>query len=106
LITTQSVTDALALFMTQDLYPKHQVDAELFDGENNGQKEPASDDAEGKGGSSAELIAPNPIRSSAVGQIHHSAPGQVDADIPSGSGQKRKRVPLASKRKPSKSSTD
>jgi hypothetical protein len=79
--------------MTQDLYPERQVDVELSDGENDGQKEPADDDAEGKGGSSTELIALNPIRSSMVGQIHHSAVGQVDAVVPSWSGQKKETCP-------------
>jgi hypothetical protein len=76
----------------------------LSDGDNNGQKEFAGDDSEAKGGSSAEPIAPNLIGSSVASQTHHSAVGQVDAAVPSGSGQKSKHVPLSTKCKPSKSS--
>jgi hypothetical protein len=78
----------------------------LSDGDNDGKKVSTGDDAEGKGGSSAELIAPNLIGPSAVGQTHHSATGQVDAAVPLRGGQKRKHVMLASKCKPSKSSVD
>jgi hypothetical protein len=72
----------------------------VSNGDNNKQKESVGNDAEGKGRSSAESIAPNLIGPSTVGQSHHSTA------VPSGSGQKRKRVLLASKCKPSKSSTD
>jgi hypothetical protein len=100
LVTTQSVTNAPALFTTQDLYPTSHVDVELSDGDNNGQKESAGDDVKGNVESSAEPIAPNLIGPSAAGQSHHSTV------VNSGSGQKRKHVLLASKRKPSKSLAD
>jgi hypothetical protein len=54
----------------QDLYPDREVDAELPDEDNNGQKEPASDDAGGEGAPSVETLAPNPIGSSLAGEPH------------------------------------
>jgi hypothetical protein len=86
--------------MTHDLYPTRQVDIELSNGDKNEKKESVGNDAEGKGRSSAESIAPNLIGPSTAGRSHHSTAA------PSGSGQKRKHVLLASKCKPSKSSAD
>jgi hypothetical protein len=44
----------------------------MSDGDNNVLKEPAGDDADGRGATSAEHVAPNPIDSILVGQAHSS----------------------------------
>jgi hypothetical protein len=72
----------------------------LSDSDNDGQIEPADDDAGGQGAPSTEPIAPNPIGSSMAEQICPSVADQTTTAIPSGSGQqKKKHVVLASKRK-------
>jgi hypothetical protein len=58
------VTDTPLLLMTQNLYPHHHINVELSDGDNNGWMMPSDDDTEGRGASSIEQIAPNPIGSS------------------------------------------
>jgi hypothetical protein len=100
------VTDIHVSHMVEDLYPNHQVDVELSDGDNNGRKESASDDTEDKGTPLAKPIAPNSISSGMAGQTHPSTADQVDTTVASGGGHKSKCVMLASKHKPSKSSTD
>jgi hypothetical protein len=81
-----------------DLYPTHQVDAELSDSDNDGQNEPTGDDARCQGVPSTESIAPNPIGSSMAEQIHPYAVDQTTTIIPTGSGQQKKKcVVLASK---------
>jgi hypothetical protein len=71
----------------------------LSDGDNdNGQNKPTGDEAEGKGAPSTEPIAPNPTNSGMVGDIRPSTIRQIAA-APSGSRQKKKHVPLSSKRK-------
>jgi hypothetical protein len=92
--------------MTQNLYPGHQNDAELLDGDDNRQLKPSSNDTEDGGAPSVEQIAPNPIGSSALGQVHSSAADQVDPTIPSASGQKRKRALLSLKHKQPKPPVD
>jgi hypothetical protein len=92
--------------MVQDLYPDHQVDVELSDGDNNRRKESAGNDAEDKGAPLAEPTAPNLISSNAAGQTHPSAADRVDTTTASGIGHKRKHALLAYKCKPSKSSAD
>jgi hypothetical protein len=56
----------------QNLYLDRQVDVELSAGNNNVLKEPAGDDADGGGVTSAEHIAPNSIGSNVLGQAHPS----------------------------------
>jgi hypothetical protein len=51
----------------QNLYPDHQVDVELSDGNNSVLKEPAGDDADGRGATSAEHVAPKLIDSNLLG---------------------------------------
>jgi hypothetical protein len=85
--------------MTQNLYPDHQNDVELLDGDDNRRLKPSGNDTEYGGAPSVEQIAPNPIGSSALEQVHSSAADQVDPTIPSASGQKRKRALLSLKRK-------
>jgi hypothetical protein len=70
----------------QNLFPDHQVDVELSDGDNNVLKEPASDNADGGGATSAEHIAPNPIGSNMLGQAHPSVVDRVNATTPSTGG--------------------
>jgi hypothetical protein len=60
-------TNIFCWLAIQDLYPNREVDAELSDEDNNRQKKPAGDDAEGKGAPSVEALAPNPIGSSLAG---------------------------------------
>jgi hypothetical protein len=92
--------------MTQNLYPGHQNDAELLDGDDNRRLKPSGNDTEDGGAPSVEHIAPNPIGSSALEQVHSSAADQVDPTIPSASGQKRKRALLSLKRKQPKPPVD
>jgi hypothetical protein len=92
--------------MTQNLYPDHQIDVELSDRDNNGRTKPSSDDTKGGGASSVEQIAPNPIGSSMLEQVHPSVADQVDTAVPSAIRQKRKHAPLSLKRKQLKPPTD
>jgi hypothetical protein len=92
--------------MIQNLYPDHQIDVELSDGDNNGRSKPSSDDTEGGGAPLVEQIIPNPIGSSALEQVHTSVADQVDTTVPSTSKQKRKRTPLSLKRKQPKPPAD
>jgi hypothetical protein len=72
LLFIRSVTDTLALFMTQNLYPDHQINVELSDGDDNGRPKPYGDDAEDSGAPSVEHIATNLIGSSTMEQVHSS----------------------------------
>jgi hypothetical protein len=100
------VTDIRVSPVVQDLYPERQVDVELSNGDNNGRKESAGDDAEDKGASLAEPIAPNLISYGVAGQTHAPTADRIDPTVASGSGHKRKHIVVGSKRKPSKSLTD
>jgi hypothetical protein len=71
----------------------------VSDDDNNVLKEPAGDDADGGGVTSAEHITPNPIDSNLLGQAHPSVVNQVNATAPSAGGQKRKCPPPALKHK-------
>jgi hypothetical protein len=53
----------------------------------------ADDDANGRGTTSAEHVAPNPIDSNLLGQAHPSVVDRVEATTPSAGGQKWKRPP-------------
>jgi hypothetical protein len=83
---TWSVTDTLVLLLTQNLYPGHQIDVELSDGDDNGRLKPSGDDTEDGGAPSVEQITPNPIDSSTLEQVHSLAANQVDPTVPSASG--------------------
>jgi hypothetical protein len=100
------VTDIHVSLVVQDPYPDRQVNIELSNGDDNGRKEHASDDAEDRGAYLAEPIAPNPISSSVAKQTHPSAAGRVDTTVTSGSGQKKKHLMPPLKHKPSKSLVD
>jgi hypothetical protein len=71
-------------FVIHDLYPAREIDVELFDEDNNGQKEPAGDDAEGGGAPPVETLASNPIRSSLAEKSHPSTADQITTTAPSG----------------------
>jgi hypothetical protein len=76
----------LCCLQTQNLYPDRRVDVELSDGKNNVLKEPAGDDVDGGGATSAEHITPNPIDSNLLGQAHPSVVDRVKATAPSTGG--------------------
>jgi hypothetical protein len=83
----------------QDLYPDRQVDIGLSDGENNNrQNKSAGNDTEGKRVPSIKPISPNPTGPSMAGNTRPLAVGQI-VTAPSGSKQKKKHVPLATKHK-------
>jgi hypothetical protein len=65
-------------------------------------KEPTDDDADDRGATSVEHVAPNPTDSNLLGQAHPLVVDQVEATAPSTDGQKRKCPPPALKRKQSK----
>jgi hypothetical protein len=69
---TRSVTDTLALLTTQNLYPDHQINVEILDGDDNGQLKASSNDTGDSGAALVEQIAPSPIGSSALEQVHSS----------------------------------
>jgi hypothetical protein len=94
----------LIISSEQNLYPPHQVDADLFDNTGEDRRQTAGDDVEGPGIPSIEPITSNPIGSSMAAPVcPPSADQPVSAAPPSG-GQKQKRISLASKRKVTTSS--
>jgi hypothetical protein len=56
-------TDIFCWLAIQDLYPHHEVDAELSDEDYIGWKESTDDDAEGDEAPLVEALAPHPIGS-------------------------------------------
>jgi hypothetical protein len=89
----------LILSVKQDLYPPHQVDADLSDSTSEDQNQTAGNDVEGPGILLIEPITSNPIGSNMAAPV---CPPVVDRPVsaaPSSGGQKRKRIRLASKRK-------
>jgi hypothetical protein len=99
LIIFRTVTDIFCWLVMQDLYPDREVDAELSDEDNIGQKEPTGDDAEGEGAPSVDALTPNPIGSSLAGEPHPSTTDQTTTAAPSGVGKRKKHVVLGTKRK-------
>jgi hypothetical protein len=89
----------LIISSEQDLYPPHQVDADLSDNTGEDQKQTAGDDVEGPGIPSIEPITSNPIGSNMTAPICPPAADQRASAAPPIGGQKRKRIKLASKRK-------
>jgi hypothetical protein len=67
---------------------------------------PTGDEADGEGTSSAEPIAPGPIRSNTSAHVDPFVADWVVSSTPSADGQKRKRPPPVPKRKSTKSSVD
>jgi hypothetical protein len=85
---------------TQGFYSKVHIDVEVSSGEDempktdtstDKRKVPDCDDAEVGGASSAEPIAPNPIRSDALEQADPSIADRVASIVPPTSGRGRKR---------------
>jgi hypothetical protein len=99
-----SQINCLILSFKQDLYPPHQVDADLSDSTGEDQKQTAGDDVEGPGIPLIEPITSNPIRSNIAAPVHPPAADQPVFAAPLSGGQKRKRIRLASKRKTTTSS--
>jgi hypothetical protein len=83
----------------QDLYPPHQVDADLSDNTGEDRKQTVGDDVEGPGIPSIEPITSNPIGSNMAAPVCPPAADQRVSAAPPSGGQKRKRISLASKRK-------
>jgi hypothetical protein len=99
-----SPIDCLILSFKQDLYPPHQVDANLSDSTGEDQKQPVGDDVEGHGVPLTEPITSNPIGSDMTALVRPPVADQSVFAAPLGGGQKRKCIMLASKRKTTTSS--
>jgi hypothetical protein len=94
----------LILSFKQDLYPPHQVDADLSDSTGEHQKQTAGDDVEGHGIPLIEPITSNPIRSNMAALVRPPIADQPVSAAPLSGGQKRKYIMLASKCKTTTSS--
>jgi hypothetical protein len=89
----------LVISPEQDLYPPHQVDADLSDNIGEDRRQTTGDDVEGPGIPSIEPITSNPIGSNMAAPVCPPAADQHVSAAPPSGGQKRKRIRLASKRK-------
>jgi hypothetical protein len=89
----------LTLSSEQDLYPPHQVDADLSDSTSEDQRQTAGDDVEGPGIPLIEPISSNPIGPNMAAPVRPPVVDQPVSAAPLSGGQKRKRVRLVSKRK-------
>jgi hypothetical protein len=94
LIILQPVTDIFCWLAIQDLYPNREVDAELSNEDNIGQKEPVGDDAKDKGAPLVEALAPNSIGSNLAGEARPSTRDHTTTAAPLGVGKRKKRVVL------------
>jgi hypothetical protein len=91
----------------QDLYPGTNIDVEVSSGDDDvSMKKSTSNDARDGGASSAELIAPNPIRSNAPGQTDPSVADRVASTDPPVGGCRCKHSPPVHKRKQALPSVD
>jgi hypothetical protein len=99
-----SQINCLILSSKQDLYPPHQVDADLSDSTGEDPKQTAGDDVEGHGIPLIESITSNPIGSNMAAPVYPPAADQPVSAAPLSSGQKRKCIRLASKHKTTTSS--
>jgi hypothetical protein len=99
-----SQINCLILSFKQDLYPPHQVDADLSDSTGEDQKQTAGDEVEGPGIPLIEPITSNLIRSNMAAPVRPLATDQPVSTAPLSGGQKWKRIRLASKRKTTTSS--
>jgi hypothetical protein len=99
-----SQINCLILSFKQDLYPPHQVDADLFDSTSEDRKQTAGDDVEGPGIPLIESITSNLIGSNMVAPVRPPAVDQPVSAAPLSGGQKWKRIRLASKCKTTTSS--
>jgi hypothetical protein len=89
--------DCLILSFKQDLYPPHQIDADLSDST-------GEDDVEGHGVPLTEPITSNPIGSDMAALVRPPVADQSVFTAPLGGGQKWKHIMLAPKRKTTTSS--
>jgi hypothetical protein len=89
----------LTLSSEQDLYPPHQVDADLSDSTGEDRRQTAGDDVEGPGIPLIEPISSNPIGPNMAAPVCPPAADQPVSTAPLSGGQKRKCVRLVSKRK-------
>jgi hypothetical protein len=80
--------DCLILSFKQDLYPPHQVDADLSDSTGEDQKQPAGDNVEGHGVPLTEPITSNPIGSDMAALVRPPIVDQSIFAAPLGGGQK------------------
>jgi hypothetical protein len=94
-----SQINCLILSFKQELYPPHQVDANLSDSTGEDRKQIVGDDVEGPGIPLIEPITSNLIRSNMAALVRPPAADQPVSDPPLSGGQKQKRIRLASKRK-------
>jgi hypothetical protein len=99
-----SQINCLILSFKQDLYPPHQVDADLSDSTGEYPKETAGDDVEGHGIPLIEPITSIPIGSNMAAPVCPPVADQPISAAPLSDSQKRKRIILASKRKTTTSS--
>jgi hypothetical protein len=99
-----SQINCLILSFKQDLYPPHQVNADLFDITGEDRKQTAGDDVEGPGIPLIEPITSNPIGSNMAAPVRPPAADLPVSAAPLSGGQKQKRIMLASKRKTTTSS--
>jgi hypothetical protein len=99
-----SQINCLILSFKQDLYPPHQVDADLFDSTGEDQKQTTGDDVEGSGIPLIEPITSKPIGSNMAASVRPPTADQPISAAPLSGGQKRKHIRLASKCKTTTSS--
>jgi hypothetical protein len=99
-----SQINCLILSFKHDLYPPHQVDADLSDSTGEDRKQTDVNDVKGPGIHLIEPITFNPIRSNMAVPVCPPTADQSVSAAPLSGGQKRKRIRLASKRKTTTSS--
>jgi hypothetical protein len=94
-----SQINCLILSVKQDLYPPHQVDADLSDSTGEDRNQTAGNDVEGPGIPLIEPITFNLIGFNMAAPVCPPAADRPISAAPSSSGQKQKCIRLASKRK-------
>jgi hypothetical protein len=99
-----SQINCLILSFKQDLYPPHQVDADLSDSTGEDRKQTAGDDVEGPRIPLIKPITSNQIGSNMAAPVRPPAADQPVSAARLSGGQKWKRIRLASKRKTTTSS--
>jgi hypothetical protein len=85
-----SQINCLILSFKQDIYPPHQVDADLSDSTGEYQKQTAGDDVKGHGIPLIEPITSNPIGSNMAAPVCPPTADQSVSVAPLSGGQKRK----------------
>jgi hypothetical protein len=92
-----SLINYLTLSSEQDLYPPHQVDADLSDSTGEDRRQTTGNDVEGPGIPLIEPISSNPIGPNMAAPVHPPAADRPVSAAPLSGGQKRKHVRLVSK---------